>query len=58
MINLIVQLWEGDPGPRCFQVMGTDYERRETRRSALWVGGIIVFLFVVWQLFVRWVRQS
>jgi hypothetical protein len=58
MIKLIVQLWEGDPGPRRFQVLGADYERWEARRSALWVGGVILVLFLAWQLFIHWVKQS
>ena len=57
MVRLIVQLWKDDPGPRRFQVLGTDYERREARRSALWVGGIMIVLFLAGALFLRWVRQ-
>jgi len=57
MVKLIMQLWENDPGPRRFQVLGTDYERREARRSALWVGGIMIVLFLAGALFIRWIRQ-
>jgi hypothetical protein len=58
MAKLIVQLWEDDPGPRRFQVLGANYERREARRSALWVGGIMIVLFLAVTLFLRWIRQN
>ena len=57
MAKLIAQLWADDPGPRRFQVLGVDYERREARRSALWVGGMLIALVLAGALFVHWVRQ-
>jgi hypothetical protein len=46
VVKLIVKLWQNDPGPRRFCVLGADYERREGRRSAIWVGGIMALLFL------------
>lgn len=58
LVEIIMRIWTESPSHRRFYVLGADYEKREEKRTALWVGGIIVGLFLAYELFMYWVRHS
>lgn len=46
VVELLTGVFHGRPEPRRFSVLGDDYERREARRSAIWVFAILTCLFL------------
>ena len=46
IVELLTGVFHGRPEPRRFSVLGDDYERREARRSAIWVLAILAVLFL------------
>jgi hypothetical protein len=56
LVALVSRIWPGES--RRFDVLGQDYERREARRSAFWVGVILVVLLLAgWGIW-RWMMGS
>jgi len=57
VVELVAGVFHGRPEPRRFSVLGDDYERREARRSAIWVLAILTFLFLggwwIWRKLTR-----
>jgi hypothetical protein len=47
VVKLLTGVFHGRPESRRLSVLGDDYERREARRSAIWVFAILVVLFLV-----------
>jgi hypothetical protein len=46
LVEVLTGVFQGRPEPRRFSVLGDDYERREARRSAIWVFAILTLLFL------------
>ena len=46
IVELLTGVFHGRPERRRFSVLGNDYERREARRSAIWVLAILAVLLL------------
>ena len=46
IVELLTGVFQDRPEPRRFSVLGDDYERREARRSGIWVFAILAVLFL------------
>jgi len=51
IVKLIARIWDANQGRSQSCILG-DYERREARRSAIWVFCFLVVLFLIfWRVF-------
>ena len=58
IIKMLFRIWHAQSDLPRTCVMGADYERREARRSAIWVFCILAGLFLAGWLFLRWIKSS
>jgi hypothetical protein len=47
IVEILAHIFHGRPESSRFSVMGAEYERREARRSAIWVFAILTILFLL-----------
>jgi hypothetical protein len=58
IIKIVARIWQARSDLPRTCVLGADYERREARRSAIWVLCILAALFLAGWLFLRWIENS
>ena len=55
LVKMLLRLWQSDVPSTC--TLGYEYERREARRSAIWVFGILAFLILGGWLLFHWLMS-
>jgi len=58
IVKIIMRIWAAQSDRPRTCVLGEDYERREARRSAIWVFSGLVFLFLIGWLIWHWMLTS
>lgn len=58
IVRIIMRIWMARADRPSTCVLGEEYERRDARRSAIWVLGGLVFLFLIGWLLWHWIVTS
>ena len=57
LVEMIMRIKESEPDPYRTPILGAEYEERERKRNTFWVISILMILFLVGWLVLRWIES-